>query len=94
MTGESKMRKTLLLVFLHGFKGGDDTFEKFPEHLRVLIADILPKINVLSVVYPRYETRGELNDCVARFKEWYVGCQHNDGKGTRTHALQAAKQDH
>ncbi|PSK42860.1 hypothetical protein B9Z65_6814 [Elsinoe australis] len=64
------MRKTLLLVFLHGFKGGDDTFEKFPEHLRVLIADILPKINVLSVVYPRYETRGELNDCVARFKEW------------------------
>ncbi|PNS17620.1 hypothetical protein CAC42_3015 [Sphaceloma murrayae] len=64
------MRKTLLLVFIHGFKGGEDTFEKFPEHLRVLVSDLLPKINVLSIVYPRFETRGELHDCVAKFKEW------------------------
>ncbi|KAG8631536.1 hypothetical protein KVT40_000676 [Elsinoe batatas] len=64
------MRKTLLLVFIHGFKGGDNTFEKFPEHLRVLVSDLLPKLNVLSVVYPKFETRGELHDCVAKFKEW------------------------
>lgn len=24
------MKKTLLLCFIHGFKGDDDTFEKFP----------------------------------------------------------------
>ncbi|KAF4551107.1 Hypothetical protein D9617_14g075630 [Elsinoe fawcettii] len=64
------MRKTLLLVFIHGFKGGDDTFEKFPEHLRVLVSDLLPRIDVLSVVYPKFETRGELHDSVAKFKEW------------------------
>jgi len=64
------MRKTLLLVFIHGFKGGDDTFGTFPEHLRALISHALPKANVVAIAYPRYETRGELSDCVARFREW------------------------
>ena len=64
------MRKTLLLVFVHGFKGGDDTFGTFPEHLRALISHALPKVDVLAVTYPRFETRGELKDCVARFREW------------------------
>jgi hypothetical protein len=28
-------KKTVLLVFIHGFKGGDDTFGRFPPHLQV-----------------------------------------------------------
>ncbi|GAM89061.1 hypothetical protein ANO11243_070950 [Dothideomycetidae sp. 11243] len=64
------MRKTLLLVFIHGFKGGEDTFAKFPEHLQTLVSDALPNLNVLTAVYPKFETRGDLHDCVARFKEW------------------------
>ncbi|KAF7510358.1 hypothetical protein GJ744_006854 [Endocarpon pusillum] len=64
------MRKTLLLVFVHGFKGGDDTFGTFPEHLRALLSHALPRIDVLAVQYPKFETRGELKDCVERFREW------------------------
>lgn len=64
------MKKTLLLVFLHGFKGTDHTFHSFPKQIRDQIAQALPKINVLSVQYPQYETRGDLKDCVAKFKEW------------------------
>lgn len=64
------MRKTLLLVFIHGFKGGDDTFGTFPNHLRALLSHALPNVSVVAVTYPKYETRGELNDCVARFREW------------------------
>ncbi|OAL27464.1 hypothetical protein AYO20_09747 [Fonsecaea nubica] len=64
------MRKTLLLVFIHGFKGGDDTFAVFPEHLRALVSHALPNIDVVTVTYPKFETRGELRDCVARFREW------------------------
>ncbi|KAI1611178.1 hypothetical protein EDD36DRAFT_443368 [Exophiala viscosa] len=64
------MRKTLLLVFIHGFKGGDDTFATFPEHLRALVSHALPNIDVIALTYPRFETRGDLKDCVARFKEW------------------------
>ncbi|EXJ94218.1 hypothetical protein A1O1_02611 [Capronia coronata CBS 617.96] len=64
------MRKTLLLVFIHGFKGGDDTFGSFPEHLRTLLSHALPNIDVVAITYPRFDTRGDLRDCVARFREW------------------------
>lgn len=32
----------------------------------------LPKINVKVLVYPKYETRGDLGECVSRFRDWYV----------------------
>jgi pimeloyl-ACP methyl ester carboxylesterase len=64
------MRKTLLLVFIHGFKGSDNTFGQFPKDLRALVASAFPDIEVLSIQYPSYETRGDLGECVGRFKEW------------------------
>ncbi|EMC98096.1 hypothetical protein BAUCODRAFT_86437 [Baudoinia panamericana UAMH 10762] len=64
------MKKTLLLVFIHGFKGSDHTFNNFPQDLRALLSNALPKIEILSVQYPQFETRGDLNQCVAKFKEW------------------------
>ncbi|KAF2397711.1 hypothetical protein EJ06DRAFT_133766 [Trichodelitschia bisporula] len=64
------MKKTLLLVFIHGFKGGDDTFAHFPSHLRALLSHALPHIDIVQVQYPAFETKGDLQECVARFKEW------------------------
>ncbi|KAI9810309.1 MAG: hypothetical protein M1827_006359 [Pycnora praestabilis] len=64
------MKKTLLLCFIHGFKGGDDTFGGFPEHLRALVSNARPKIDVAAITYPKFETRGDLQECVGRFKEW------------------------
>ena len=64
------MKKTLLLVFIHGFKGSDHTFHNFPTDLRALLAHSLPNVEVLSAPYPHYETRGDLKACVAKFKEW------------------------
>ncbi|KAK6441846.1 hypothetical protein LTR95_001925 [Oleoguttula sp. CCFEE 5521] len=64
------MKRTLLLVFIHGFKGSDNTFGPFPKDLRALISTTIPKLDVLSIQYPRYETRGDLKECVSRFKEW------------------------
>ncbi|KAL0932028.1 uncharacterized protein CTRU02_212981 [Colletotrichum truncatum] len=69
------MKKTLLLVFIHGFKGGDDTFgdkEGFTEQLRSQLASALPKINVKHLIYPKYETRGDLGECVSRFRDWLL----------------------
>ncbi|EJT78790.1 hypothetical protein GGTG_03888 [Gaeumannomyces tritici R3-111a-1] len=67
------MKKTLLLCFIHGFKGGEDTFGTgFPEHLRQLVAEELPKVDVRVVVYPKYETRGDLAECVDRFRDWLL----------------------
>ncbi|KAF3344232.1 Putative acyl-CoA synthetase yngI [Verticillium dahliae VDG2] len=67
------MKKTLILCFIHGFKGGDDTFGEgyeFTEHLRSLVEQALPKLNVQVLVYPKYETRGDLGNCVSRFRDW------------------------
>ncbi|KAH7092126.1 hypothetical protein FB567DRAFT_516541 [Paraphoma chrysanthemicola] len=64
------MRKTIVLCFIHGFKGGDDTFGNFPSHLKALLQHALPKVTILTITYPKYETRGDLTECVARFKEW------------------------
>ncbi|KAK4236822.1 hypothetical protein C8A03DRAFT_35250 [Achaetomium macrosporum] len=69
------MRKTLLLCFIHGFKGDESTFGKnyaFVEHLRKLVAGTLPKLDVQAVVYPKYETRGDLGECVTRFSDWLL----------------------
>lgn len=64
------MHKTLLLCFIHGFKGGDDTFGGFPEHLRALVSHALPNITIKAVTYPKFDTRGDLKECVGRFSEW------------------------
>jgi hypothetical protein len=47
------MKKTLILCFIHGFKGGESTFGtdyQFAEHLRDLVAAALPKIDVKLLV--------------------------------------------
>ena len=59
-----------MLVFVHGFKGGDHTFDDFPERLRALVSHALYDINVLATRYPQYDSRGELQNCVSQFKEW------------------------
>ncbi|KAI2642828.1 hypothetical protein GGS21DRAFT_499822 [Xylaria nigripes] len=67
------MRKTLLLCFIHGFKGDDDTFgakSEFAQHLAAIISTQLPRIDVQAITYPKYETRGDLNECVSRFRDW------------------------
>jgi hypothetical protein len=54
-------------------QGDESTFGKnyaFVEHLRKLLAGALPKVDVQAVVYPKYETRGELGECVTRFSDW------------------------
>ncbi|KAK5631838.1 hypothetical protein RRF57_007552 [Xylaria bambusicola] len=69
------MKKTLLLCFIHGFKGGEDTFgakSEFAQHLAALISAALPKIDVQAITYPKYETRGDLHECVSRFRDWLL----------------------
>ncbi|TKA42113.1 hypothetical protein B0A54_07200 [Friedmanniomyces endolithicus] len=53
-----------------GIAGSDNTFGHFPQDLASLLHNALPKVDVQSVQYPRFETRGDLRECVAKFKEW------------------------
>lgn len=63
-------KHTLLLCFIHGFKGDDGTFVNFPNHLRTVVQNSRPHLNVTTAIYPQYETRGELSGAVIRFREW------------------------
>ncbi|KAI9649387.1 hypothetical protein NHQ30_001962 [Ciborinia camelliae] len=49
--------------------GGDDTFGGFPEHLRSIVSHSL-QVDVRTLIYPKYETRGDLGECVSRFRDW------------------------
>ncbi|KAI0677079.1 hypothetical protein C8Q78DRAFT_1073815 [Trametes maxima] len=60
----------VLIVFIHGFKGTDSTFGKFPQRLQHILAESLEKATVESIVFPAYETKGELNAAVIRFSDW------------------------
>ncbi|RWA11857.1 hypothetical protein EKO27_g3252 [Xylaria grammica] len=53
----------------------EDTFgakSEFAQHLAALISAALPKVDVQAVTYPKYETRGDLYECVSRFQDWLL----------------------
>jgi hypothetical protein len=53
------------------YQGNDFTFGDFPQHLEETVANNLEGHEVASVVYPQYETRGELAQSTDAFLEWY-----------------------
>jgi hypothetical protein len=65
-------KRVLLLCFIHGFKGNDDTFQSFPEDLKRTVASNLDDDRIESVVYPKYETKGELAQSTESFLGWYA----------------------
>ncbi|OIW22802.1 hypothetical protein CONLIGDRAFT_664828 [Coniochaeta ligniaria NRRL 30616] len=66
----TKTNRVLLLCFIHGFKGNDDTFQNFPDDLKKTISSNLGDEHIESVVYPKYETKGELAQSTEAFLEW------------------------
>ncbi|KAH6688419.1 hypothetical protein F5X68DRAFT_168281 [Plectosphaerella plurivora] len=64
------MPRILLLCFIHGFKGNDDTFHEFPYDLKKEVSRHLPDQRIESVVYPTYETKGELAQATEAFLGW------------------------
>jgi pimeloyl-ACP methyl ester carboxylesterase len=62
--------KTVLLCFIHGFKGDEETFFKFPADLQKHVSEKEPEVDVHTAVYPKYETQGDLAASVETFKDW------------------------
>lgn len=47
----------VLIIYLHGFKGDESTFLKFPERMNHVVSETLTDCVVESVVFPAYEVR-------------------------------------
>ncbi|KAI8975156.1 hypothetical protein BDF20DRAFT_877124 [Mycotypha africana] len=59
----------LLLIFIHGFKGGDTSFKDFPARIQTILTNTV-KADVNAIIYPQYKTAGDLNIAVENFSSW------------------------
>ncbi|KAF8631606.1 hypothetical protein AX15_002353 [Amanita polypyramis BW_CC] len=62
----------LLVIFIHGFKGDDKTFDTFPQRIHHILSESLLDTAIECIVFPSWETKGELTEAVARFVEWLI----------------------
>lgn len=45
----------LLVIFIHGFKGTDETFGEFPKRLQHVLSETVDNVHVESILFPAYE---------------------------------------
>lgn len=68
-----KHRRTLLLVYIHGFMGNEASFQSFPAHVHNLLSDALSETHsVHTKMYPRYKSRKTIEFAREEFSAWYV----------------------
>ncbi|KAG9017448.1 hypothetical protein FRB93_007563 [Tulasnella sp. JGI-2019a] len=60
----------LLCIFVHGFKGAEDSFGDFPSRLAHILDSTITAITSECIVFPAYETKGELHQATDRFIDW------------------------
>jgi len=66
-------RRTLLLVYIHGFMGNETSFQSFPAHVHNLITITLAETHVVHTkIYPRYKSRKAIDFARDDFSKWQV----------------------
>ncbi|KAF7554748.1 hypothetical protein G7046_g6741 [Stylonectria norvegica] len=67
----SDSRRTLLVIYIHGFLGNDQSFRSFPAHVHAVLSAMLADSHVIhSKIYPRYKTYRAIDVARDRFSEW------------------------
>jgi pimeloyl-ACP methyl ester carboxylesterase len=65
------LRRTLLLVYVHGFVGNDMSFRSFPAHVHNLLTSYLAESHVVHTkIYPRYKSRKNISYARDDFSNW------------------------
>ena len=68
---DSDPRRTLLLIYIHGFYGNDQSFRSFPYHVHSFLRTALDETHVIhSKIYPRYKTYRAIEIARDNFSEW------------------------
>lgn len=68
---EDERRRTLLIVYIHGFMGNDSSFRSFPAHVHSYLKEILRETHVVhSKIYPRYKTYKAIDVARENFSKW------------------------
>ncbi|KAJ6438480.1 catalytic protein [Purpureocillium lavendulum] len=70
VSGETS-RRTLLVIYIHGFYGNDQSFRSFPAHVHALLRTLLADSHVIhSKIYPRYKTYKAIEVARDNFSAW------------------------
>ncbi|KAI0600383.1 hypothetical protein F4775DRAFT_545606 [Biscogniauxia sp. FL1348] len=68
---EEVERRTLLVVYIHGFMGNDTSFQSFPAHVHKYLKLALSDTHVIhSKIYPRYKTYKAIEVARDNFSRW------------------------
>ena len=66
-----EQRRTLLIVYIHGFMGNDSSFRSFPAHVHSYLKETLQETHVVhSKIYPRYKTYKAIDVARDNFSKW------------------------
>lgn len=64
-------KRTLILVYIHGFLGNETSFKSFPAHVHNLVAVALAASHVVHTkIYPRYKSRKAIEFARDDFSNW------------------------
>ena len=64
-------KRTLLLVYIHGFLGDESSFQSFPAHVHNLACSLLSESHVVHTkIYPRYKSRKVIDFARDDFSSW------------------------
>ncbi|KIW01260.1 uncharacterized protein PV09_07299 [Verruconis gallopava] len=64
-------KRTLLLIYIHGFMGTETSFRSFPAHVHNLVTITLADSHVVHTkIYPRYRSRRTIEQVAEDFSKW------------------------
>lgn len=64
-------QRKLLVIYIHGFCGSEESFGQFPSHVHCFLKQALRDTHIVySKIYPQYETRNAMNIAVEIFSRW------------------------
>lgn len=68
---ESDTRRSLLVIYIHGFYGNDQSFRSFPAHVHAFLTELLSETHIVhSKIYPRYKTYRAIQVARDNFSTW------------------------
>ncbi len=64
-------KRTLLVVYIHGYMGNDSSFQSFPAHVHQYLKFALADTHVIHTkIYPRYKTYKAIEVARDNFSQW------------------------
>ncbi|MCJ1329594.1 hypothetical protein MMC10_006274 [Thelotrema lepadinum] len=64
-------KRTLLLIYIHGFLGDETSFQSFPAHVHNLATHLLSDSHVVHTkIYPKYKSRKAIEFARDGFSDW------------------------